>query len=344
MKLTPGTAIGEKAKVAFEPDVAYYEVDNRITTTAAASGPRKISIDRQPGSRVLTLWGTMPLDDTGDNEALAIEDPADFAAKAFRAMLEKRGIAIKGKDHSGHLLLASLPPLPPDSAVQVAQSTPAPAPKPGGGPEVPEISKPAAPPRMVLASHQSATLADDVRVTDKISQNLHAELSLRQLGAARGAQPTVEASLAVLKAFLTEVGVAPGEYALSDGSGLSRQNLVSPRGVVKLLQFADFPSGWRAAFQSALPVAGEDGSLSERMKGTVAQAHVWAKTGTLGHVNALSGYAETLSGERLAFSILVNNHRLTSRGATRIMDQILETVVNDTGSEAPAAHVLPAKQ
>jgi D-alanyl-D-alanine carboxypeptidase/D-alanyl-D-alanine-endopeptidase (penicillin-binding protein 4) len=86
-----------------------------------------------------------------------------------------------------------------------------------------------------------------------------------------------------------------------------------------------------------LPVAGEDGSLSERMKGTVAQDHVWAKTGSLGHVNALSGYATTLSGERLAFSILANNHKLGGRGATKIMDQILEALVNDGEQTPPAA-------
>jgi D-alanyl-D-alanine carboxypeptidase/D-alanyl-D-alanine-endopeptidase (penicillin-binding protein 4) len=332
MKMAPGTTIGDKAKIEFEPDVAYYEVDNRITT-AAAGGKRNVSIDRQPGSRVLTVWGTIPLDDPGTNEALAIDDPADYAAKAFRAMLEKRGIAIKGKDHSGHLLLASLPPLAPESAVRVAQI--APSPKPGGGPETSDdAQKSATPARLVLASHQSQPLADDVRVTVKVSQNLHAELAFRQLGAIKGAQPTVEASLAVMKGFLTEIGIAPEEYTFSDGSGLSRQDMVTPRAVVKLLQFADFPSAWRAAFQDALPVAGEDGSLAERMKGTFAQDHVWAKTGSLGHVNALSGYAQTLSGDRLAFSIIVNNHKLGGRGATKIMDQILETVVNDTGAVA----------
>ncbi len=330
MKLTPGAAVGDKAKIEFEPDVAYYDVDNRLTT-AAAGTKRNISMDRQVGSRTVTLWGTIPLDDQGDNEALAINDPADFAAKAFRAMLEKRGITIKGKDHSAHTLLASLPSLPPDTAVQSAQLST--APKPGGGAEPIDTPKSAAaPPRMVLASHQSQTLADDVRVTDKVSQNLHAELAFRQLGAAKGAQPTVEASEAVIKGFLTEIGIAPEEYTFSDGSGLSRQNLVSPRAIVKLLQYADFPSGWRSAFQSALPVAGEDGSLANRMKGTPAQDHVWAKTGSLAHVSALSGYIQTLSGERMAFSILVNSHR---GGATKIMDQILEAVVNDTGSAAP---------
>jgi serine-type D-Ala-D-Ala carboxypeptidase/endopeptidase (penicillin-binding protein 4) len=329
MKMTPGATIGDKAKIEFEPDVAYYEVDNRVATAAAGS-KRNVSIDRQVGSRTLTLWGTIPLDDTGSNDALAIDDPADYAAKAFRSMLEKRGITIKGKDHAAHTLLASLPPISPETAVATLRD--AHTPKPGGGAEPADTPKSAPPARTVLAAHQSQTLADDVRVTDKVSQNLHAELAFRQLGAAKGTQPTVEASEAVVKGFLTEIGIAPEEYTFSDGSGLSRQNLVSPRAIVKLLQFADFPSGWRSAFQGALPVAGEDGSLANRMKGTVAQDHVWAKTGSLGHVNALSGYAQTLSGERLAFSILVNNHRITGGGATKIMDQILEAMVNDVGS------------
>ena len=87
MKMTPGAIVGDKVKIEFEPDAPYYEVDNRLTT-AAAGTKRNISMDRQPGSRVLVLWGTIALDDNVPNEALAIEDPADFAAKAFRAMLE----------------------------------------------------------------------------------------------------------------------------------------------------------------------------------------------------------------------------------------------------------------
>ena len=332
MKMTPGAAVGEKIKVEFEPDAPYYEVDNRLTT-AAAGTKRNISMDRQPGSRVLTLWGTIAMDDNVPNEALAIEDPADFAAKAFRAMLEKRGIAVKGKDHSAHTYMASLPPLP--TPLQVAQGASAVQPKPGGGAESTEQPKPQ--PRMVLASHQSQSLADDVRVTDKVSQNLHAELTLRALGAVKGAQPTAEASLNVLKGFLTEIGIAPEEYDFYDGSGLSRQGLVSPRAIVKLLQYADYPSAWRDAFQAALPVAGEDGSLAERMKGTPAQSHVWAKTGSFNHTTCLSGYIQTLSGERMAFSIMVNHHKLGGRGANKLIDQILETVVNDLESAAAAA-------
>jgi D-alanyl-D-alanine carboxypeptidase/D-alanyl-D-alanine-endopeptidase (penicillin-binding protein 4) len=163
---------------------------------------------------------------------------------------------------------------------------------------------------------------------------------LRLLGHEKGVAPTLDASLEVLKQVLAKAGIAPEEYAFYDGSGLSRQNLVSPRAVVKLLQFADSPktaTTWREAFRNTLPVAGEDGSLADRMKGTAAQSHVWAKTGTLGHVNALSGYAETVSGEPLAFSIICNNHKLTSKGAVKIMDQILESIVDDSVAPVRAA-------
>lgn len=328
MKLSPGAAVGDKVKVEFEPDVAYYEVDNRITTSPAGT-KRNLSFDRQQGSRVLTLWGTIALDDNVPSEALAIEDPADFAAMAFRAMLEKRGITVKGKDHSQHTYMASLPPLPPASAPAVASAI-----KPGGGNDASDLTAAKPQPRMVLASHQSQSLADDVRVTDKVSQNLHAELTLRALGVAKGAQPTLESSLNVMKGFLTEIGIAPEEYDFYDGSGLSRQGLASPRAVVKLLQYADYPSAWREAFQAALPIAGEDGSLAERMKGTPAQSHIWAKTGSFNHTTALSGYAQTLSGERMVFSIMVNHHKLGGRGANQILDQILETLVNDAGQPA----------
>src|SRR5205085_1731507 len=97
LSVMPGAVVGEKARIQFDPDVPYYEVNNLVTTTAAASGPRKISIDRQPGAKVLTIWGSIPLDDSPRNEALAIEDPADYAASAFEMMLKRRGVVVKGK-------------------------------------------------------------------------------------------------------------------------------------------------------------------------------------------------------------------------------------------------------
>lgn len=333
INVLPGGTIGDRAFVKFDPDSAYYEVDNRITTVAAGSGPRKVSMDRQVGSHELMLWGTIPLDDTGDSEGLAIEDPADFAAQVFRGMLEKRGVTVRGKQRVNHFYLASLGVPAPTAVVATASGASAATASKGGGADLPTPLKPIEPQRTVLASRDSGPIADDLRVINKISQNLHAEITLRLLGHERGTAPTLEASLEVLKQVLASAGIAPEEYAFYDGSGLSRQNLVSPRAVVKLLQFADSPitaATWRDAFRSTLPVAGEDGSLAERFKGAAAQSHVWAKTGTLGHVNALSGYAQTVAGEPLAFSILCNNHKLTSKGAAKIMDQIVEAIVEDS--------------
>src|SRR5258707_2712495 len=89
------------------PFADYYRLDNRIITTPAGTG-RKFFVNREPGSTVLTLWGNMPLDDAGANEALAIEDPAEFAAGLFRQLLEKRGIVVFGHQRTRHTELATL--------------------------------------------------------------------------------------------------------------------------------------------------------------------------------------------------------------------------------------------
>ena len=76
-------------------------------------------------------------------------------------------------------------------------------------------------------------------------------------------------------------------------------------------------------------MAGVDGSLSYRFRATAAQGRVQAKTGSLGHVNALSGSATTLGGERVVFSILGNNHNLGTAHALRVIDSIVNAIVDD---------------
>lgn len=332
LNILPGTVVGEKARLQFDPDVPYYEINNLVTTTAAASGPRKISVDRQPGARLITIWGTVPTDDNGHSEALAVEDPAEFAAVAFRMMLEQRGVAVKGKQTVAHAYVRDLTAPVVEVASKDASSG---ALSPGGSAEPARTIRPELErhPSLVLASHDSGPLIDDLQVTNKVSQNLHAEITLRLLGREKGNAPTLEAALEVEKNVMAQAGIAPEEYALFDGSGLSRQDLVTPRAMVKWLLFADAHSpGWGAEFLRTLPVAGVDGSLADRFKGTAAQGRVQAKTGSISHVNALSGYAETLSGERVAFSIFCNNHKLTGRGALKVIDQMVQAMVQDDGA------------
>lgn len=313
VNIFPADHAGERAFVSLVPFANYYEIDNRIITTPAGTG-RKIFINREPGSTLLTLWGNMPLDDAGADEALAIENPAEFAATLFRQLLENRGIVIYGKQRARHTELASL------STLTVTAMAPA-----RGGDET---ARAALNKSLVLASHESPPLIEDVQVINKVSQNLHAEILLRLLGREKGTAGTVEGGLEVLHGFLNQAGISPDEYVFYDGSGLSRQNLVSPHAIVQLLHYAA-AQPWSMSFRNSLPVAGIDGSLADRFADLDPQAHVYAKTGSLGGVKSLSGYATTVKGQQVAFSILSNNFNLPNKRVSDTIDSIVEAIVND---------------
>ncbi len=319
VSIFPAERPGDKAFVQISPFAEYYKIDNRVMTTPAGTGPRRIYITREPGSNQLTLFGNIPVDDTGANEALAIEDPAEFAAQVFRNMLEKRGVVVYGKSKTKHTELASL------STFSVTTIAPA-----GGGDGESRQKPPSPDSRLVLANYESQPLIQDLKVINKVSQNLHAELMLRLLGREKGNGGTIEAGLEVMRGFLLQAGIHSDEYVFFDGSGLSRQNLVTPHALVRLLQYSD-SQPWAAKFEDTLPVAGLDGSLSERLRSTLGQGRVQAKTGSLGHVNALSGYATTMSGDRVAFAIMANNHNLPTKRALETIDKIVTAIVEEGG-------------
>ena len=310
VNILPADRPGEKAFVSVEPYANYYTIDNRILTTPTGTGPRKFVFARQPGSRVLTLWGNIPVDDPGGGEGLAIDDPADFAAQLFQDLLAQRGITIYGKTRTRHTELANLENL---SVTAFAS----------GGGRATNGNQP-----LVLGQHQSQAMLEDLTVINKVSQNLHAELMLRLLGREKGTAGTVESGLEVERGFLAQAGIGRDEVALYDGSGMSRLNLVAPEAVVKLLQYAD-KQPWGATFASTLPVAGTDGSLIDRLKGTAGDGRVMSKTGTLTHVTALAGYATTAGGERVAFSIFCNNHTVPTKRAQELIDRIVLALVDD---------------
>src|SRR2546425_1572928 len=316
VNILPRHRAGERAFVNITPFADYYRIDNRIITTPAGTG-RKIFINREPGSTVLTLWGNMPLDDAGADEALAIEDPAEFAASLFRQLLDTRGIAVYGRQRTRHTDLASL------STFTITASAPA---RGGDAPSRALQSQP-----LVLASYQSKPLIEDLRVINKVSQNLHAEILLRLLGREKGTAGTVEGGLEVLRGFLNKAGVPGDQYVFYDGSGLSRQNLATPHSVVQLLRYAA-SQPWGASFRDTFPVAGVDGSLSDRLKNIDAQGRVYAKTGSLGGVKTLSGYATTHRGERGAVSILSNKFNLPTERVNDAIDAIVGAIVHDSGS------------
>ena len=297
INVLPAERAGEPASVSLSPYADYYRIDNRVLTTAAGSA-RRISIRHRHGEHHrLELRGTIPLDDPGYGEALAVDDPAQWAALLLREALERRGVVVYGRVRAQH-----------------QESEPNSVGAPAGK------SQP-----VVLAQHLSLPLLQDIRVINKVSQNLHAEMLLRLLGREKGASGSVAGGLQVLRDWLKLAGIAPEEYALYDGCGLSRHDLISPHATVKLLRYAS-RQPWGPEFIDSLPLAGVDGTLASRFQGLPAAAMLHAKTGQLEHVNVLSGYVTTAAGRRLAFSILSNNHTLTGKKADEVIDEIVTEV------------------
>ncbi len=296
LEVRPAANEGEPAPYEAGLAADFYSIDNLIHTGARGS-EEKLAVARDPGSRVIHLSGTMPLDAQTRRLTIAIEEPAEYAASLLARLLEGRGVKIDGTPRARH----------------------------AGGPPV----EAAAPP-MVLAEHTSVPLSDDIRLTNKNSENLHAELLLLLSAHEKAGASDYEDALKFASDFFRAAGIADGNVALSDGSGLSRKDLVTPRAVVQLLRYAA-AQPWGDLYRSTLPVAGEDGTLSDRMKNTPAADRIFAKTGTIGHGNALSGYATTLRGERLLFSILGNNNNLHAQDANKVIDAICVAMVEELG-------------
>src|SRR5882724_6011535 len=321
VNILTGEHQGDKAVITVEPETSYYELDNRVVTSAVGVAKR-VGIHRDQGSKKIVLWGSLPLGDAGMKEPMSIEDPAEFVAQLFRTLLERRGITIRGKARARH----------GDGAQFFDQTLqPMNAPTPGVNNATP-LAQPA--PNMnsnkVLAEHVSTPLLDDIRVINKTSENLHAELALRLAGKLRGNNGSFEGGVAAVKQFLLQAGLKEDEFALLDGSGLSRRDLVTPAATVQLLIYAA-RQPWGAAFEESLPVSGVDGSLTDRFQNTPAAGLIHAKTGSLSHVNALSGYGQTQQGKQLVFSIFCNNHNLPGSKALAAIDAVMQLLVSDGG-------------
>jgi len=168
-------------------------------------------------------------------------------------------------------------------------------------------------------------LAESLKVILKASQNLHAEMLLRTLGREQRGVGSVEAGLEEINGFLKEIAVPAGEAMLTDGSGLSRQTLVTPQAMTALLRYMD-QSEYGSLWTGLLPVAGRDGSLAERLKGRATAGRVWAKTGSLAGEAALAGYALNQRNEMVAFVVFANHFNPASSTATETIDRIVDAI------------------
>jgi D-alanyl-D-alanine carboxypeptidase/D-alanyl-D-alanine-endopeptidase (penicillin-binding protein 4) len=234
--VTPAAVAGEPATVVVDPAVpSYYTLEVSVTTGVRKSGIH-VQMERALGSKVLRVYGSIAVEARPDEEEVAIHDPAEYAAAALKGMLEARGIEVTGRARAEHenpidgrsFLERVREPLP-SSLLDSA----------GGGSSCAVVAEGAGVPveTRLMASHRSVPLEEDVVVTNKVSQNLHAEILLRQMGRISPSsfcKGSIATGAQVVRAFLLSVGIDKDDFVFFDGSGLSGHDLVTPRATVRL--------------------------------------------------------------------------------------------------------------
>ncbi len=305
------TSAPEGVAAVWEPNLDYFTLDNTMTIALRDEAAHP-GLQRMPGSLLVRLWGTAPAD--GFHANLAVEDPAEFTAAAFQLALLQRGITVTGSATAAHRLPVDTGDFAAERAMPLKLER-----LDFGTIEVPLNG------RRVLARHVSVPLAQDIKVTNKVSQNLHAEMLLRLLGKICADDGSLAQGTRVVRQFLVDSGVSDADFFFYDGSGMSMDDRITPRAYAQLLAFAS-RQAWGAAWRDTFPIAGVDGTLSRQFKNSPLKGRLWAKTGTLDETNALSGYLTTARGKTLAFSILVNGHRPGSEAEEQAIDRICEAI------------------
>jgi D-alanyl-D-alanine carboxypeptidase/D-alanyl-D-alanine-endopeptidase (penicillin-binding protein 4) len=311
--IKPGAEVGQPAVITTGPPDPLLTIVNRVSTSAKGV-KRDLSIHRGLGENTITITGTIPLDDRGYTGGIGISHPALLFVYLLRSALAQKGVMITGQSRvTGEVALPSV-----SSVSSVVQE---------------EIANSQSPPLSVIAAQ-----------TLKPSQNLYTELILRTLGKSNPIpnKTSEELGLEVVKSFLKTAGIRPESLVLDDGSGLSRGDMITAEASVQLLTFMS-KHRYAVAFRDALPIAGVDGTLRNRLKGTPAENNLRAKTGSLSSAASLAGYVTTAAGEKLAFSIMVNNYPRDVEPRTACIDPIAVLLASfndkaeakDTSKNAP---------
>jgi D-alanyl-D-alanine carboxypeptidase/D-alanyl-D-alanine-endopeptidase (penicillin-binding protein 4) len=286
----PGIRVGAPALISMWPDLGDVAFENR-TVTVPAGGETDIGdrFFRQPGTAQVWAEGTVAIDRSPRKESFAVSDPSLFAARALRQALADAGIAVTGTTRSTA-----------DSALYgEARGRPA------------------------LAETLSRPVRDWIFPILNTSQNLFAEMLLKQLGKRFGRAGSWTEGLQVERRFLIDsVRIDSTQFELSDGSGLSSANLMSPLAFTQLLRYIRVHRGY-ATFAPGLPQSGGTGNLRTRFVRTPLEGRVRAKTGSIAGVNTLVGYIERPNGQPLTFAVEINHHAQPSKVVLAAIDSVV---------------------
>lgn len=296
-----GAHPGDSAHVETKPARTFPPLRTSITTVAAPTctagdsastgpcpvGPSRFARRRELSVRKDTLRGDVVVSGTvvaGDSVTLEVthRDPDLAYLAAFAEALRDRGITIDSSAVSTDTTLAS-----GDTIVTIA-------------------SKP---------------LREILPALLKPSQNQIAEVLLRTIGLEKGGAGTADSGRTVVERQLANWGVPPNTYVIRDGSGLSRYDYLAPEALVHILDVMRKSPNFQL-FYDALPIAGVDGTIKNRMRGTPAENNVHAKTGSVANARSLSGYVKTANGRTLIFSMLANNWTVPASDVTHVADVI----------------------
>ncbi|MBM7784296.1 D-alanyl-D-alanine carboxypeptidase/D-alanyl-D-alanine endopeptidase [Tenggerimyces flavus] len=301
----PGATVGAPAQLKVVPETSYVKLVNKATTKA--SGSTSMSVERQHGTNVIEVTGSIALGASVDQEWATVWEPTGYAADVFRRALTRHGVKVLG----GTTYAAT----------------------PAGAGE--------------LARHESMTVGELLVPFMKLSNNGHAEVLVKEMGRKVSGEGSWDAGLAAMTTALEGLGVNMGTIRIVDGSGLSRQDFLTPVQVTNLLRGAE-SQPWFDTWYASMPIACknprfEGGTLRSRMCNTEAAGNVHAKTGSLTRVTALGGYVTSKDGERLTFSIILNYFD-ASLPAKGIEDQIAIRLANFSRTAPPSVRVPALKR
>ncbi len=291
--ISPAEKVGDPPIVTVDPPTQYIKVSNKAKT-ASRKKRKKLIVDRAIGNGYDTVIVKGSVNVSGYHTYLNISNPTLYTITVFKEFLEKDGIKVSG-------------------TISIAKQ--------------PENVK-------ELAIHKSRPLALIIQDMNKISNNFISEQVLKTAGAERFGPPgTTQKGLDLIDQFMKSMSYSSSSYSIVDGSGLSKQNRLSPDQIVSVLKmmFNDFSV--KSEYVSSLGIMGIDGSLKKRLNEFSKKRYIRAKTGTLNGANSLSGYIGTEDGEELAFSILINSKKCSWKNVTNIQNNIVSKLATFSRTE-----------
>jgi serine-type D-Ala-D-Ala carboxypeptidase/endopeptidase (penicillin-binding protein 4) len=294
LKFLPGKKIGDGAEVILEPATDYIYIDRNEAVTGPAGSDFSIDYYRAPDSKKVSFFGNIAIDDTnGRRDYLSVYKPEFYCARIFRDVLISHDIKVQS-DHVGYYC-------------------------------IPVIIRPEIP----LFTWHSDSLANVIKVINKNSQNLFAEMTLKTLGALIRHDGSFKGGCAVTDSFFNTIGITSKELAMYDGSGLSYTNQVKPDAIIILLKYMHQSQNFEVYYNS-LGNPEKDRSMRDRLKGISGREKVRAKGGYIQNVSTLSGYlAGPRDGHLYAFSIMVNNYTCPSSAVESWEDRLLTVLLKE---------------